>query len=641
MALSQVQCLDDHHVNWRVTESKPEFFYSEDQRLAVETLINSGRDAFVDFIKAHGVRSFLSDMELDTIESYVELYRPGHEHFRPDTPMTPGPGNLTPGTPGDDEFSVAELDLGWPEASSYRGVTRVNVYTQPPSDGQTHIKEVVRKSIASAQKVIAVGHGRFHRRGYLSGPAGCFLQTQNPVYIIIDTASVPCFLSMCGRADMHRGHLKNLRVRSCGGVEFLTRSAQKVRGAMKEKFLLADGDRAISGSYSYTWSAARLDRNVITVITGQAVETFDMQFRELYLLSRGVSLNKIQMADEPILILFHTPPSPRLCGCGPQTHQPQVCSGGYRGAAFASRISASGKGVFDSVSSHVARAGSSSDVIGFINIRDEKRAHQVHLQRSERFETSQAIRFSSPLPAPAKTEEKIAPTPAQNVQNVEKPKNTEVKVEREVQTLTSTSNDQVDGKEEPEKIQKDNEKPKLDVPKEKTVAENQQLKDITNQEVESQNVAPPVPSREERGSVEDNEEGSQDSTKVICDRGASEDPSSNSTGSEEEFYDARAEQQKEAHVNGVTVGSNQGNRQGDGLNVMARFSQSMLDLREPTHSEDSMALIRQSQQMRRQNFPSPHRNIGQNLQDNVKISSLSRIGDTKSNASENLLMLRS
>lgn len=29
-----------------------------------------------------------------------------------------------------------------------------------------------------------------------------------PVYIIIDMASVPSFLSMCGRADMHRGHLK-------------------------------------------------------------------------------------------------------------------------------------------------------------------------------------------------------------------------------------------------------------------------------------------------------------------------------------------------------------------------------------------------------------------------------------------------
>ncbi|KAI4833429.1 hypothetical protein KUCAC02_016333 [Chaenocephalus aceratus] len=39
MALSQVQCLDNHHVNWRVSEGKPEFFYSEDQRLAIEVLV--------------------------------------------------------------------------------------------------------------------------------------------------------------------------------------------------------------------------------------------------------------------------------------------------------------------------------------------------------------------------------------------------------------------------------------------------------------------------------------------------------------------------------------------------------------------------------------------------------------------------
>lgn len=36
------------------------------------------------------------------------------------------------------------------------------------------------------------------------------------------------------------------------------------------------------------------------MITGQTVETFDLQFRELYLQSRGVSLNKIPIADEPI-----------------------------------------------------------------------------------------------------------------------------------------------------------------------------------------------------------------------------------------------------------------------------------------------------------------------------------------------------
>lgn len=165
MALSQIQCLDEHHVNWRVSESKPEFFYSEDQRLALEELIANGRDAFRDHISKNGVREFLSDPELERIERTAEAYRPGYEHHQ--KPETPGPGNITPGSaeeagdgevslqywPDRSEASVAELDLGWPEAISYRGVTRVTVHTQPPTEGHTHIKEVVRKSIASAQKV--------------------------------------------------------------------------------------------------------------------------------------------------------------------------------------------------------------------------------------------------------------------------------------------------------------------------------------------------------------------------------------------------------------------------------------------------------------------------------------------------------
>lgn len=165
MALSQIQCLDDHHVNWRVSESKPEFFYSEDQRLALEALITNGRDEFRDYIEKAGIREFLSEPELESICRAAEAYRPGYEHLQ--RPETPGPGNLTPGAgeegedgevslaywPDRSEASVAELDLGWPEAISYRGVTRVTVYTQPPTEGQAHIKEVVRKSIASAQRV--------------------------------------------------------------------------------------------------------------------------------------------------------------------------------------------------------------------------------------------------------------------------------------------------------------------------------------------------------------------------------------------------------------------------------------------------------------------------------------------------------
>lgn len=723
MALSQVQCLDDHHVNWRVNESKPEFFYSEDQRLAVETLVNSGRDDFMDFIKTHSLRQFLSDAEVEQIENNAELYRPGHEHHqRPDTPMTPGPGNMTPGAgedaggdgevslqywPDRSEFSVAELDLGWPEAISYRGVTRVTVYTQPPSEGQTHIKEVVRKSIASAQKVIAVVMDVFTDVDIFRDLLDASYKRKIPVYIIIDTASVPCFLSMCGRADMHRGHLKNLRVRSCGGVEFFTRSAQKVRGSLKEKFILVDGDRAISGSYSYTWSSSRLDRNLITVVTGQAVETFDLQFRDLYLLSRGVSLNKIPMADEPIPDpIPQAAPAPVSATVARKLINPKyalVATGTHTSPSSSDQNSSKQnsqlpagmkimKGRLRNVQEepplHPGLANLEkaylipylptwpepdppSDVIGFINIRDEKKAHQVHLQRSERFEVSQAIRFSTPLTAPAEKDDKTVSTPVEKAQNIEQSKNAlpEVKKQAEAKPSAVISKDKVDRKEEQQKtnVQEDDEKPSRDIPtSHQNDSQNQKPMHAANQDLKSQNVAPPVPKRrtlqlvidtesgekpaeaqvtlvkmdqvdtsnkeptepesvkmtrhrlqsqrEERGSVS-NEEGSQDSTKVICDRGVTEDPSSNSTGSEEEFYDAHSDQQKESLMNGGTAGSNQGHRQGDNLNVMARFSQSMLDLREPvTQTEDSMALIRESQQMRRQNFPSPHRHIGQLFQ---------------------------
>uniref|UniRef100_A0A8C6TJ93 Si:dkeyp-9d4.4 n=1 Tax=Neogobius melanostomus TaxID=47308 RepID=A0A8C6TJ93_9GOBI len=716
MALSQVQCLDDHHVNWRVNESKPEFFYSEDQRLAMEILVNHGRDEFMDFIKTHGVRQFLSDAELDQIEKNTELYRPGHEHHqRPDTPITPGPGNMTPGAgedaggdgeislqywPDRSEWSVAELDLGWPESISYRGVTRVSVYTQPSSDGQTHIKEVVRKSIASAQKVIAVVMDVFTDVDIFRDLLDASYKRRIPVYIIIDSASMPSFLTMCGQADMHRGHLKNLRVRSCGGVEFLLRSAQKVQGSLKEKFLLVDGDRAISGSYSYTWSSSRLDRNLITVVSGQAVETFDLQFRDLYLLSRGVSLNKIPMADEPIPDpIPHTVPVPVSAAMARKLVNPKyalVSTGNHTSPSSSdqnsSRQNSSSqlpagvkiiksrlKAVHEPPPLHPGLAhlekaylipylptwpepDPPSDVIGFINIRDDKRAHQVHLQRSERFEVSQAIRFTSPMTAPTEKDDQTASTPAEKAENVEQPENKppEAKTQAEVKTPAVITKDKVDHKEELQKteVQKDDGKPSQDIPtSQQNVTKNKQPMDVANPDLETQNVAPPVPKRrtlqlvidtastekptealvtlvkidsfdkapepeavkmtrhrlqsqrEERGSVS-NEEGSQDSTKVICDRGvSSEDPSSTSTGSSEEFYDAEAEQHKELLISSL------GHRQGDGLNVMARFSQSMLDLREPTtQTEDSMALLRQSQQMRRQNFPSPHRHIGQLFQ---------------------------
>eukprot|EP00063_Salmo_salar_P064374 XP_014039209.1 PREDICTED: protein FAM83G-like isoform X2 [Salmo salar] len=212
MALSQVQCLDEHHINWRVTESKPEFFYSEDQRLALEVLLTGGRDAFNSYLSDHDLRHFLSEPETLRLEGTVVVYRPGNEAGANDPSAKEYDGGNGPLSlqywPDRSEGSIPDLDLGWPDAASYRGVTRVNVHTQPPADGQTHIKEVVRKIIAQAQKVIAVVMDQFSDVDIFRDLLDAAYKRRVPVYIVMDTAAVSCFLDMCSRANMHRGHLK-------------------------------------------------------------------------------------------------------------------------------------------------------------------------------------------------------------------------------------------------------------------------------------------------------------------------------------------------------------------------------------------------------------------------------------------------
>ncbi|XP_074060486.1 protein FAM83G isoform X2 [Macrotis lagotis] len=318
MAYSQVQCLDDSHVNWRSSESKPEFFYSEGQRLALEALVAKGPEAFYEVLKKENIRDFLSELELKKILETIEVYDPGSEDPRQQRSLSEDSGpkdeqengegggdadaNLVPSLeywPQKSDRSIPQLDLGWPDTIAYRGVTRASVYMQPPIDGQAHIKEVARKMISQAQKVIAVVMDMFTDVDIFKDLLDAGFKRKVAVYIIVDEANVKYFLHMCERAQMHTGHLKNLRVRSIGGTEFFTRSATKFKGALAQKFMFVDGDRAMCGSYSFTWSAARTDRNVISVLSGQVVEMFDKQFQELYLMSQGVSLKTVTMEKEP------------------------------------------------------------------------------------------------------------------------------------------------------------------------------------------------------------------------------------------------------------------------------------------------------------------------------------------------------
>ncbi|XP_075421919.1 protein FAM83G isoform X2 [Ascaphus truei] len=307
MALSQVQCLDNHNVNWRSSEAKPEFFYSEEQRFALEALVSKGAGAFYETIKKENIRDFLSDLELSNIVGRVEPFDPDLGHCRSgegggedleEEEEEDGDHSLEY-WPDKSDCSIPELDLGWPDTVAYRGVTRATVYMQPPIEGQPHIKEMVRKMITQAQKVIAVVMDLFTDVDILKDMLEAGFKRKVAVYIILDESNVQPFLQMCEKAQMHMGYLKHLRVRSVGGPEFYTRFSTKFKGCQAQKFMFVDGDRAVCGSYSFTWSAARMDRNLITVLSGQVVETFDRQFQELYLLSKVVSLKGVSIKSEP------------------------------------------------------------------------------------------------------------------------------------------------------------------------------------------------------------------------------------------------------------------------------------------------------------------------------------------------------
>ncbi|KAG7505268.1 hypothetical protein JOB18_027524 [Solea senegalensis] len=462
MALSQVQCLDDNHVNPRTHEAKPEFLYSEDQRLALEALLCDGREAFFKYLEDRGLRGFLSDPELETLAGAVEPHDPDTELL---------PQNAEEGVcearlslqywPDLSDTSVPQLDLGWPDSKSYRGVTRATVYTQPPLDGQAHIKEIVRRTIAQAQKVIAVVMDVFTDVDIFRDLLDAGFKRKVSVYILLERTRLPHFLSMCQRANMHAGYLKHLRVRCAEGAEFCTRSCAKVKGQLGHRFMFIDGDKAVSGSYSFTWMASRLDRNLITVVTGQAVDGFDQLFRFLYLTSSSVDLRQVTTEPEP-----EPEPAPLPAAVAPPSAADvrKLYNPKYALVAAGNLISSTAKNstkepkddknadVLDGKKMRRSKdtiqeapplhpglinlekaclisylptwpePDPPSDVIGFINIRDASKPNQVHLQRSEMFETSQAIRFSSPFSTPKEAPLEVA---QHKHENVNKPQSTQ------------------------------------------------------------------------------------------------------------------------------------------------------------------------------------------------------------------------
>ncbi|CAN9510716.1 unnamed protein product [Ophioblennius macclurei] len=311
MAESQLMCMEDGHIGVKIPENKPEFYYSEEQRAAIEELLVKGDGAFKMRLKDDNMKDFLSAREVKLLVSTFQKYDPDGEdsgkRARPtgSEEEDTAEGDADSGIPSTywpqmSDTEVPPLDIGWPSGSMFKGVTRVSVHTHPPKDNGPHIKEVVRRLIQEATKVIAIVMDLLTDVQILQDLMDAAWRRSVPVYILLDEQGMPHFLDMCSRLQIGAHHLRNMRARTLQGVGFGL-CAGRLPGAVCNKYMLVDGDKVIFGSYSFSWCTSRMDRNMITVMTGQVVEFFDQDFRELYAISQKLNLYKEFHLSQPAI----------------------------------------------------------------------------------------------------------------------------------------------------------------------------------------------------------------------------------------------------------------------------------------------------------------------------------------------------
>lgn len=190
--------------------------------------------------------------------------------------------------------------------------------------------------------------------------------------------------------------------------------------------------------FSFTWTASRLDRSIITVLTGQAVDLFDQLFQDLYTMSNAVDMNKLNLEKEKKLepISKVAPPLQPSTTMALKLINPKyalVSDAASNNHMVSEMFTAKSNSIkqMKEVSEgpyihpgllHLEKANMidylpvwpepdpPSDVIGFINTRNCNKPLRAHLTRSELFEVTQAIRFKDPIHIPQESE-KVCPIP--------------------------------------------------------------------------------------------------------------------------------------------------------------------------------------------------------------------------------------
>ncbi|KAM6404546.1 protein FAM83D-like [Rhynochetos jubatus] len=283
------QCLEEGAGRWPPRPPGP---YSEAQRLALEELVAGGPEALRAFLRREQLPPFLSEPEVQAIARGALPPAAAPEPAgEPSLGASLDASSLTY-FPERSDLEPPALELGWPGFASgaFRGLTRVEAHFQPGCGESIYgCKEAVRRQIRSARQVIALVMDSFTDIDIFGDLQDAYNNRKVPVYILLDQDFLPHFLEMCKNLGVCPEQESMMRVRTLTGNTYYMRSGAKIVGKVHEKFMLIDGIRVTTGSYSFTWSDGKLNSSNLLVLSGQVVEHFDLQFRILYAQSMPIS----------------------------------------------------------------------------------------------------------------------------------------------------------------------------------------------------------------------------------------------------------------------------------------------------------------------------------------------------------------
>ncbi|XP_055972947.1 protein FAM83B [Sorex fumeus] len=273
---SLLSSLNDEHKSDNYIEPH----YKEWYRVAIDTLIEHGLEAYQEFLAKEGVSDFLAEKEKKYISKNIQKAPQSTAHGTENSCDDAS----SSGTywPIESDVEAPNLDLGWPYVlPGMLGSTQVELLFHPPRAQLLTIKETIRKMIKEARKVIALAMDIFTDIDIFKELVESSLRGIS-VYILLDEYNFSHFLAMTEKQGCQIQRLRNIRVRTVKGQDYLSKTGSKFHGKMERKFLLIDCQKVMYGSYSYMWSFEKVHLSMVQIISGKLVESFDEEFRTLY-----------------------------------------------------------------------------------------------------------------------------------------------------------------------------------------------------------------------------------------------------------------------------------------------------------------------------------------------------------------------